>query len=920
MSLQKLLGKAKVYDFSETNEISKETGRLDFITKFPLERLSSLSIDEYVAGTDNNSFSYWLEFKKILFGIGGGNASKFGIYKGKDGNYYGGTGQNKILLTEKELESQFQKIKTAIITALDYVKLNKIHEIKNIEVPMWNMVLLKILMIYYPDRFLSIGASQALIDLANDIKLKHIDLSPRNLVEINYECRKYFSDLNEFKKWHYEKLSSLIWAHYRKDLDDVITVQNEKVKYWLYAPGANADMWEEFYSLGIMGLGWDELGNLEQYPDKVSLVKKLQEINNTSSTYKNDANANYEFKDLISIGDIIFVKKGRSELLGYGIVTSDYFYDESRSIYKSCRKIEWKKKGVWKTDHSLALKTLTEITKYAGYAEKLLHLIDGKNTGTLIDFYEQIEKFITQAQTNDLKTSSNNYLQSYRGLDVKISFGQGTASKIPWISFLRSGQTTSNGIYPVYLYFKSENLLILAYGVSVTNSPENIWNLPGLLSISDYYSENHLGVPSNYGNSYVYKVYNVNKLPDASIMNKDLDDLLTYYNDLDFSDNQSINMQFDYDVFNNISKDAGLIFSPLLIKRFIASLCTKPFLICSGLSGSGKTKLAQAFAQWISADESQYAIVPVGADWTNREPLLGYPNALNKEEYVSPENGVLDLMIRAKQNIENSDELTKPYFLILDEMNLSHVERYFADFLSTMESGDKIPLHKIENDSLIVPPSIKLPKNLFIVGTVNIDETTYMFSPKVLDRANTIEFRLTESDLEDFITSDIKLDMELLKSQGANMSESFMSIALQESDKNLKPVADDLKLFFSELKKSGAEFGYRTASEIGRLMYMLKELGETGDTLLDIAIMQKLLPKLHGSRNKLTKVLPILGGFCLSDSSRIKEDYLDKFMGNNLTEDELKSDMNIKYKISFEKICRMYKNAVENGFASYAEA
>jgi hypothetical protein len=84
--------------------------------------------------------------------------------------------------------------------------------------------------------------------------------------------------------------------------------------------------------------------------------------------------------------------------------------------------------------------------------------------------------------------------------------------------------------------------------------------------------------------------------------------------------------------------------------------------------------------------------------------------------------------------------------------------------------------------------------------------------------------------------------------------------------------------------------------------------------------MQKLLPKLHGSRNKLTKVLPILGGFCLSDSSRIKEDYLDKFMSNNLTEDKLKSDMNIKYKISFEKICRMYKNAVENGFASYAEA
>jgi hypothetical protein len=377
---------------------------------------------------------------------------------------------------------------------------------------------------------------------------------------------------------------------------------------------------------------------------------------------------------------------------------------------------------------------------------------------------------------------------------------------------------------------------------------------------------------------------------------------------------------FDINSFQLKTGEAGLIFSPQLIQRFIASLCTKPFVICSGLSGSGKTKLAQAFAQWITSDESQYVIVPVGADWTNREPLLGYPNALNKEEYVSPENGVLDLMIRAKENIENIEEPTKPHFLILDEMNLSHVERYFADFLSTMESGDKIPLHKIENDSLIVPPSIKLPKNLFIVGTVNIDETTYMFSPKVLDRANTIEFRLTEKDLADFIASDKKLDMDILKAQGANMSDGFMGMALKETDKNLKPSETDLKQFFSELKKSGAEFGYRTASEIGRLMYMLKELGESGDNLLDIAIMQKLLPKLHGSRNKLTKVLPILGGFCLADNSKIKEDYLDKFLSNSLTEVELKADSNIKYKISFEKICRMYKNAVENGFASYAEA
>jgi len=427
-------------------------------------------------------------------------------------------------------------------------------------------------------------------------------------------------------------------------------------------------------------------------------------------------------------------------------------------------------------------------------------------------------------------------------------------------------------------------------------------------------------IQKNEGDFFEYSVKKSNHMPRA-ILGKN--NYLKFLKEL--SNKTSINqIEFNIESFKKTTKEAGLIFSSQLIQRLVASLCAKPFVICSGLSGSGKTKLAQAFAQWISRDESQYVIVPVGADWTNREPILGYPNALNKEEYFSPENGVLDLMVRAKENIENEEESTKPYFLILDEMNLSHVERYFADFLSTMESGDSISLHKITLDEgktpYHVPQSIKLPKNLFIIGTVNIDETTYMFSPKVLDRANTIEFRLTEEDLVKFIRSEMPLKMDLLKAKGANMSDGFMAMALKESDKNLKLAEADLKQFFSELKKSGAEFGYRTASEIGRLMYILKELGESGDNLLDIAIMQKLLPKLHGSRNKLTKVLPILGGFCLSNNSKIKEDYLDKFLSNSLTEAELKADSNVKYKISFEKICRMYKNAVENGFASYAEA
>jgi len=557
-------------------------------------------------------------------------------------------------------------------------------------------------------------------------------------------------------------------------------------------------------------------------------------------------------------------------------------------------------------------------------------------------YFDELLKFLQQSKTDELKIS--NYKKGYLGLKVKVSFGMGVPAKIPWISFLRDDVSTSDGIYPGYLYYKKEKLLILSYCISETNKPKYEWPLVNPTTINKFFELQYSSTPYRYGKSYIFKTYNIDNLPAKDIIDCDLSEIVNFYKSLTLEEinvsKSDINVQksitfeetkmdykqieFNYKSFHQYTKSAGLIFSEKMVARFVASLCTKPFVICSGLSGSGKTKLAQAFAQWVCCKEAegekneQYCIVPVGADWTNREPLLGYPNALQETNYVKPENGVLDLINSARLNVK------KPYFLILDEMNLSHVERYFADFLSTMESGDAIPLHTIEEEEKRqggIPKKINLPNNLFIIGTVNIDETTYMFSPKVLDRANTIEFRLTEQDLNDFIASDVKLDMGLLKGEGASMGESFVKMAIQPTDKNLKEVEEDLIKFFKELKKSGAEFGYRTAKEIGRLMFMLKELDVKGNDLLDIAIMQKLLPKLHGSRNKLSKVLPILGGFCLEkNGDKIKEDYLDKFANNTKTEDELKADPNIKYPISFEKICRMYKNAIENGFASYAEA
>lgn len=357
------------------------------------------------------------------------------------------------------------------------------------------------------------------------------------------------------------------------------------------------------------------------------------------------------------------------------------------------------------------------------------------------------------------------------------------------------------------------------------------------------------------------------------------------------------------DIISSI-KHTKLIYEDKLIQRYAYSLLTKPFVILSGLAGSGKTQLALAFAKALVEDEKkQMCVVSVGSDWTNREPLLGYPNALKENSYVKPENGVLNLLIECNK----SENASKPYFLILDEMNLSYVERYFADFLSAMESHMKIPLWKGNDDD--VPHSVALPKNLFLVGTINVDETTYMFSPKVLDRASVIEFKVSAQEMQSFLDTAPVVDINKINGTAKNMAAEFVRMA-SESIEISKDANAILMDFFKHLKSVNAEFGYRTATEIGRFISLSK--GVLGDDVaVDAAIVQKLLPKLHGSRKKVVPVLKKLWEQCGC------KDELEGIKDSEEAEEVVKT---AKYKMAADKILRMYNCAVDNGFTSFAEA
>ncbi len=555
------------------------------------------------------------------------------------------------------------------------------------------------------------------------------------------------------------------------------------------------------------------------------------------------------------------------------------------------------------------------------------------NIGKGVSLESQCGEILRGAIPNKLKEvfSTNDYR-------IKGSIGTGRVSKCPWVAVMNKKETesTQSGIYLVFLFSKDLKTVYLSLAQGVTNLKiaeitsrrdelrnklqlendllrhfneqqidgdaykacaiySNEWK-----SNDDDYCERLLAAFSNAYEKYmkIKEGKTVIETPKEPTKN-----------------DKGISADFSIKEIIKLIKQTGLVYSDNLIKRFAFSLMSKRFLILSGLAGSGKTQLALAFASaLVKSKEKQMCVVSVGADWTNREPLLGFPNALQSGKYVKPESGVLDLLIEANKP-ENAD---KPFFLILDEMNMSYVERYFADFLSAMESKEPISLWNPDEakgeDGKVdpVPQKVALPKNLFIIGTINVDETTYMFSPKVLDRANVIEFKIAEKEMAEFLKDMKEIDRESINGKAANMGADFVEKACRKDLEKDEKAISTLQGFFNELKGVNAEFGYRSATEIFRFICQAKSNDDatpklTDAEILDAAIVQKLLPKLHGSRKKLEPVLGRLWKLCFTGAGKdlnIAQEHVEK----------------AQFKESADKIRRMYESATANGFTSFAEA
>jgi len=324
---------------------------------------------------------------------------------------------------------------------------------------------------------------------------------------------------------------------------------------------------------------------------------------------------------------------------------------------------------------------------------------------------------------------------------------------------------------------------------------------------------------------------------------------------------------------------------------------------------------------------------------------------------------VLDLLLEASKPGREA----VPHFLILDEMNLSHVERYFADFLSAMEArsgairfheegagntkaetGDLKPksgtpeadfrLPRFEGDPVGVPRSLPYPQNLFVIGTVNVDETTYMFSPKVLDRAHVIEFEVDPDDVKAFL--DDPKPLQPVPRAPAGQAEAFLALSLRarglqepslpELPPAVKTEVNRHLLEVLEILHNGRfEFAFRTAKEVVAYLKVSHELAadkaawEAGKwkSDLDDEILQKILPRLHGSR---TRVGPLLGALGWYLQSGDKEEAMKFFPapGEELPEKPVQEIIALHkaaaaFPRSFAKVQRMARVVIEEQFVSF---
>lgn len=681
------------------SEKKRENDRILFIKKFPLDKIKDLNLDDFAAGGGNkDSFCYWLEFKNILFGIGGGNASKFGIYKSnKNNEYYSSANKSSVVLSDEKLPIYFNKLKSEIVLALELTNQNRIVEIENvIETSMWKIVLLKILTIYYPDKFLQIGSFDTLLNIATDFELNEIinPLDKDNIFVVNYELNKVIRKLEQFNDWNSFKISDFIWKTYENKSNNNYYLLGSK-----YSNDGNfKDVSEEMVEKEVVSIGFASDHDLSEYYGKSQkdITSYLKEINENKNSY----NALKHFLNL-KVGDRIAIKSngspkgkiGNLTIIGYAnVIDKDgtvYTYDKNGLGHMINVKHE-------KLDKELNL-------QLGGYGSTIHKLSDKEQINKI--FYSLI----------NLKNESD---KEMRSLNIILYGPPGTGKT--YNTILRAAQISTGNFNINYEDAKIEFKSQLEKSKDDPDKQIEFITFHQNYSYEDFIQGLRPDVEVSGGLSFKKEDGVFKRIADRALENLEL--------------NSANKLPFET-VFRLYFKDlkAGIVPKITVKMKRVSYEITEftenriPFTKNSG---------GTAHYLRVSRLKEMYINESVG----EQKGLVEYYEPLLNE--------FLELDKKTRANAGNAK---KNYVIIIDEINRANISRVFGELITLIEDDKRshgdIPMRA----TLPSGDTFMVPSNLYIIGTMNTADKSIALLDIALRRRFTFVGMYPKYEIEDEI-------------------------------------------------------------------------------------------------------------------------------------------------------------------------
>lgn len=543
-----------------------------------------------------------------------------------------------------------------------------------------------------PDRFMPLdGTSQSLLNT--------LGISFDNSKFLMYKEYKSIMDrLDEKMKseslgyTNYAEFSYTAWTMLSSEGKKDVKIDSKGKAYWTFSPGENASKWQLCVNDGIICIGWDALGDLSQYASREDMRLEIKKFFPTDGNAKNDSLAVWQFANEMKPGDIVFAKKGITKIIGRGIVESDYYFDDNYPDFKHVRKVKWTNVGEWVTVDKHAMKTLTNVTPYTDYVDRLNKIIEGEEipetAGSSAQNYWWLvanpkiwsitgmkigeeQSYSLYNENGHKRNVFQNFLDAKAG-DIVLGYESSPTKQVVCLLTISKENDGKE------LYFRMTEKLPTPIDFSTLR------NTPGLEKME--YMRNQQGsffkVSADEFDIIMELVRGENPLPKNEVKeeydrDKFLDEVYVTYD--------------DYEHIKNL-------------------LLRKKNLILQGAPGVGKTFAARRLAYAIMGekDDSRVMQVQFHQNYSYEDFVMGYkPN----------ENGGFDMKLGVFRKFCNRAAVDKEhkYFFIIDEINRGNLSKIFGELLMLIETDyrDK-PIQLSYNDETFAVPS-----NIYIIGMMN---------------------------------------------------------------------------------------------------------------------------------------------------------------------------------------------------------